>query len=233
LSSSDAEGLQGFFDRALSPYSLTINRRRANMKARDDNARQNESIREQLKTYHDEIKRCRLPVGETSSQEDKIASQTDSLVAFRFLKSVSIPESWRLTLQSELLLIHSSNEFQDAYELYARLPFFWFWGQKAFILSTSLRRMRTFWPNVQVLNGSLSFCNLVPVESEIVEACKRGDIIAVRDLFQEHKASPNDVSVDDKSLLWVCSQIDRNAECKLTHLVRHRKRIYSACSLPY
>ncbi|KAJ4305582.1 hypothetical protein N0V90_001113 [Kalmusia sp. IMI 367209] len=63
--------------------------------------------------------------------------------------------------------------------------------------------MRTSWPNFQVINGSLNFCNLVPVESEIVKACKRGDIIAVRDLFREHMASPNDISADDKSLLWI------------------------------
>ncbi|OAL47298.1 ankyrin [Pyrenochaeta sp. DS3sAY3a] len=179
---------------------------RAESQARDDNARQNEVIIDQLKTYHEEIQRIRFPLKGTSSQEDGTMSETDSLVAFRFLKRIAFPKSWKSTLHTEIILIQSCNEFQNAYDLYIRLPFFWYWGQKAFILSTSLRTMRTSWPNFQILNGSLNFCNLVPMESEIIEACRRGDVIAVRDLFRDRKASPNDVSVDDKTLLFYATE---------------------------
>jgi hypothetical protein len=178
--------------------------RRASAKAYCENARQNEEILRQLSTYHDEMQKARVLANQpTTQQGDSASFHSNALVAFRYSQSVSIPESWKQVLSSEVLLIRSENEFQTAYQLYARLPVFWFWGQKAFILSTSLRRMRTVWPNFQVLNGSLSFCNLVPVDSEVVKACKRGDIIAVRDLFRAHKASPTDVTDDDKSLLWV------------------------------
>ncbi|KAH7068628.1 ankyrin repeat-containing domain protein [Paraphoma chrysanthemicola] len=175
---------------------------RAGIQARDENSRQNGTILAQLKAYRDENQRSHSSQTGASQPGDGTTFQIDSLIAFRFLKSVAIPESWKPILQSEVLLVQSSNEFQNAYELYARLPFFWFWGQKAFMLSTSLRKLRTSWPNFQVLNGSVSFCNIVAVESEVVAACRRGDIIAVRDLIRERRASPNDVSVDDKSLLW-------------------------------
>lgn len=224
--SSDSEELGGVLDRFLGSYLLTIKCRRAATQAHDDNARQNDRILKQLKSYRDEIQRNRFSLSETSSHDDGTTSQTDSLVAFRFMKSVSVPEPWKSVLKTELFFIQSGNEFQNAYELYARLPFFWFWGQKALILSTSLRKMRTSWPNFQILNGSLNFCNLVPMESDIVRACRRGDVIAVRDLFREHKTSPNDMSVDDKGLLWVCYRTDRDLESMLNQLVRYRKRIY-------
>ncbi|ORY16252.1 ankyrin repeat-containing domain protein [Clohesyomyces aquaticus] len=176
---------------------------RAMTKARDHDARQNEAIIQQLKAYHDEVRQGHYSLAETGNKrDDSTTFSTDSLVAFRFMKSTSMPECWRSILNSELLFVKSANEFQNAYEIYTRFPFFWFWGQKAFVLSASLRRMRTLWPNFQVLNASVSFCNIIPVESEIVKACRAGDIIAVRDLFREHKASPNDVSVDDRSLVW-------------------------------
>jgi hypothetical protein len=73
----------------------------------------------------------------------------------------------------------------------------------AFVLSFSLRRLAGYLPNISVLGGGLRFLNLVPVESEIVAACQRGDILAVRNLFAEKKAAPNDMSVADRTLLFV------------------------------
>lgn len=205
----------------LGWWKLTFINRRASAKARDDNARQNENILEQLKKYHEEIQRSRVSEYATSKLDSVISAfqtRPDSLTSFSFLQSFSIPPSWKSILQTELLLIQSSNHFQNAYELYARLPFFWPWGPKALILSTSLRRTRTYWPNFQILNGSLNFCNIVPVESEIVEACRNGDVLAVREHFSLNKAAPSDVSVDDKGLLWVRSCL--GSRCMRQRLIR-------------
>ncbi|KAF2177670.1 ankyrin [Zopfia rhizophila CBS 207.26] len=75
----------------------------------------------------------------------------------------------------------------------------------AFVLSFSLRRMRVLWPNLPVLGGGINFVNLVPVESKIIVACKKGDLVAVRDIFRQRKAAPNNMSEEDRTLLWVYS----------------------------
>lgn len=114
----------------------------------------------------------------------------ESMTAFRHRYTVALAEYWRHVLGSYFILTTSQNEFQLAYEFYTRIPIP---GRMAFILSLSLRRMSGILPNISVMDGGLNFFNIVPIESEIVKACRRGDRVVVQNLFREKKAAPNDI----------------------------------------
>ncbi|KAF2736145.1 ankyrin [Polyplosphaeria fusca] len=70
------------------------------------------------------------------------------------------------------------------------------------ILFISIRKSNGILPNLSIPGGGLNFSNLIPNDSEIVVACERGDTLAVRELFRQKKAAPNDVTVDGQVLLW-------------------------------
>jgi hypothetical protein len=81
----------------------------------------------------------------------------------------------------------------------------------AIVMSFTMRRIWGMCPNISVLGGGLNFVNMVPRDAEIVEACKKGDLLAVRDLFSQRKAAPNDMTADDRTLLFVSTM--RMAHC--------------------
>lgn len=45
--------------------------------------------------------------------------------------------------------------------------------------------------------------NVVPDDSDVIVACRNGDLGMVQRLFAEHKASPSDVTSDGRTLLEV------------------------------
>lgn len=95
-----------------------------------------------------------------------------SLTTYRYLGSSQFSETWKQLLNSNMGLIRCANEFQDAYGVYTRIPLFWLWGQKATAMSASIRRFRSYWPSFQILRGSLSISNVVPLDSAVIQACK-------------------------------------------------------------
>jgi hypothetical protein len=97
----------------------------------------------------------------------------------------------------------SHNDFQAAYDVSARLPFVTFRGNVAIALWFTVRRTWGIFPNISLLGGGLTFSNVVPGDSEIVTACKAGDLLTVRDLFLQKKAAPSDMSEGDRTLLYV------------------------------
>jgi hypothetical protein len=54
---------------------------------------------------------------------------------------------------------------------------------------------------------SIRVQNVVPSDSEIVVACKRGDVLAVRELLKFRRASPNDIAETNETLLMVCQEV--------------------------
>lgn len=52
--------------------------------------------------------------------------------------------------------------------------------------------------------------NIIPRSSAIVEACKRGSVAWVKELFELHAARPNDMTDEQHPLLWVRVLFDRN-----------------------
>lgn len=49
--------------------------------------------------------------------------------------------------------------------------------------------------------------NIVPSDSEIVVACKKGNVLAVRELLKSRRASPNDMAETNETLLMVCRNV--------------------------
>lgn len=130
-------------------------------------------------------------------------STITTTVAFRHRYACAIPDSWRNLLGLSLKIIASSNEHQTAYALQTRIPFFPVFGCLAFVMFLSIRCANRFWPSISVLGGSINFVNVIPVESEVVAACTRGDLLAVQTQFLDKKASPRDMTINDKSLIYV------------------------------
>ena len=138
-----------------------------------------------------------------SSLETLVKGQeVDSTIVFRHRYSFSLPETWKKYSGADIELISSANGYQSAHAFKARLPFLLSFGKMDFVVSLSFRRALGYWPNFSLLGGGLHFVNVIPTDSQIVQACKRGDIVAVRKLFNELKASPNDMTTDN-SLIYV------------------------------
>jgi hypothetical protein len=167
-----------------------------------ESAKQSALVLRELRSYHDELQQRSPPSTLQPSTVTAVMEMEQSTV-FRHQYTIAFAEHWKRHLASDFSLDSFKNEYQTAYEFYARLPIPTPTGRMAFVLSFSLRRLAGYLPNISVLGGGLRFLNLVPVESEIVAACQRGDILAVRNLFAEKKAAPNDMSVADRTLLFV------------------------------
>ena len=61
------------------------------------------------------------------------------------------------------------------------------------------------WTQVLLLGGCLRIVNIVPFDSKIVNACWRGDLAMVRQLLESGHATPDDVTPDGNSVLYVRS----------------------------
>lgn len=169
----------------------------------------------ELKTYHDEVRQA-VSVSRAQQSTTTAIVDVEQAATFRHQYTVSFNDYWKHQLSGDFALNTSKNEYQAAYELYARIPIFTPRGRMAFVLSLSLRKLHGYLPNVSVLGGGINFLNMVPADSEIVSACKSGDILAVRNLFREKKAAPNDMCVSGRTLLYVSSIINV-VICRLGH----------------
>jgi hypothetical protein len=175
--------------------------RRISIKAQKENADHAAHILQELRIQRNGV----VPGSSLSSRSQATVTATDIelTTAFRHRYTLALTEYWKHLLGSDMILTTSQNDFQLAYEFYARIPIFTFSGRMAFMLSLSLRRMSGLWRNVSVLGGGLNIVNIVPIKSEIVNACRRRDRVVVQNLFLERKAAPNDMSTEDKTLLYV------------------------------
>ena len=71
-----------------------------------------------------------------------------------------------------------------------------------FVWSLSFRRTLGYWLDFSLLGGCLYCVNFISTDSQIVQAYKRGDTVAVRKVFNEGKALSNDMTTDN-SLIYV------------------------------
>lgn len=155
---------------------------------------------------------------ELKAQRSKTTSQTqqtnelilaakeaaiESTIAFRHNYTLVLADFWKNVLQCEVELTTSNNEYQRAYEIYVILPIPSFTGRMAVQATLSMRRAWGFLPNISVLCGGLNFVNIIPIDSKIVAACRRGDVVAVQTLFSEKKAAPNDMTTERETLVGV------------------------------
>lgn len=110
----------------------------------------------------------------------------------------------------KLGLIISGTEHHSAWNVFAR------WD-----LSLPLRLghvftghliIRNSWPTLPRLG--LRFQNLIPSDSDMVKACKAGDITRVRDLLDVKTVHPNDKTPDNMTVFRVRSQNFRSPHSK-------------------
>jgi hypothetical protein len=176
--------------------------RQGSIRAQHESANQAALVLQELKIYHEEVLRQNKSPHD-SSQAAISTTETESSIAFRHRYTFAFTDYWKCVLGSEFHFSKAQNDFQNAYELYARVPWPSYPNKMAVVLSFSIRRLLGLLPNVSVLGGGLNFVNMVPEDSEIVIACDKGDTLAVRDLFRQKKAAPNDMTLQDRALLYV------------------------------
>ncbi|KAF2448525.1 ankyrin [Karstenula rhodostoma CBS 690.94] len=133
-------------------------------------------------------------------------ADVESTNVFRHNYSFVLGAFWNTLLKCQVELTTSNNEYQRAYELYERLPTPSLTGKMVVLVTLSMRRIWGFLPNVSVICGGLNFVNIIPVDSEIVGACQRGDLVAVQTLFSEMEAAPNDMIAERETLVSVAIQ---------------------------
>ncbi|KAF1962692.1 ankyrin [Byssothecium circinans] len=126
----------------------------------------------------------------------------DTTTVFRHGYSFALSEYWSSLLGSDIELNTSKNAFQKAYTFHTKASFPLLSRRITFVLSVCVRRGLGSWSNFSLVHGGLDVFNIIPCESDIVRACERGDTVAVRTLFLQREAAPNDMSVENRSLIY-------------------------------
>jgi hypothetical protein len=118
-----------------------------------------------------------------------------------FWKSVKLLEnSWLRFLGIEAVLSIYGNDYQTTYDFSARQSLL---GLKFLCLDLCVRRFPLAGLGFSIFNSGIKLKNVVPEDSLIIEACKRGDVIMVRDLFRTGRASPDDITPENSNPLRV------------------------------
>jgi hypothetical protein len=78
-------------------------------------------------------------------------------------------------------------------------------GLKVLGSNVVFARFSGLWYAMGIPNIRIKVQHLVPEDSEIFLACKAGDVVRVRDLLEEGKASLNDITFRNETPLTVCS----------------------------
>jgi hypothetical protein len=121
----------------------------------------------------------------------------------QFWKSMTfLEQSWLRFLGIEAVLSMYGNDYQTTYNLSGRYSCRLL-GLRLICIDLRLRRFPIAGLGLSFISGGVSVKNVVPEDSEIMAACKAGDIISVKDLFRSRQASPNDVTPENSSPLRV------------------------------
>ena len=65
-------------------------------------------------------------------------------------------------------------------------------------------RLATPWQSLGVPSLYLRVRNIIPEDADIIQACKAGDVLKVRELLRDGKARVNDITVTNETILTVC-----------------------------
>jgi hypothetical protein len=114
-----------------------------------------------------------------------------------------LQESWLRLVGLQAVMSRYGNDYQTTYDFAGRLhfPLIGIW---VLCLDLRLRRFPLAGLGLSFVYGGFSLKNVVPDDSPIMAACKRGDIVLVKRLFTTGRASPSDVTPSNSSPLRVC-----------------------------
>jgi hypothetical protein len=123
----------------------------------------------------------------------------------------SIMRKWLLTPGIMLLYCRSNRQRQRRYSVFfgAVLP-----GSKVFLVHW------TGFSHGIGMSLNIRVQNIIPSDSKIVVACKKGDVLAVRELLKFRRANPNDMADTNETLLMVCHDViaipsDQSLSCSV------------------
>jgi hypothetical protein len=150
----------------------------------------------------------------------------------QFWKSIAfLEESWLYYVGIEAVLSMYGNDYQTTYNFSLRYRPYRVLGLRLISLDLRLRRFPIAGLGLSFIAGGLSVKNVVPENSEIMTACKTGDVVSVRELFRTRRASPNDVTAGNSSPLRVSYhtlQLNPSIDI-LISTVCNRKRVKGSC----
>lgn len=116
---------------------------------------------------------------------------------------VFLEKSWIRFLGIEAVLSIYGNDYQTTYDFSARQSFL---GLKMLCLDLRLRRFPLAGLGLSFGGGGFTVKNVVHEDSQIMRACKMGDVITARELFRTGQASPYDVTPENSNPLRVSRQ---------------------------
>jgi hypothetical protein len=109
-------------------------------------------------------------------------------------------QEWWIKYGVQLALTSVERTFFTSNALAIKIPILTVMGKSTFTIDLAARRYVLRLPNISC---RLAIRNIIPMSSDIVKACKSQDLSAVKDLLLRRRYGPNDVTEDQRPLLWV------------------------------
>jgi hypothetical protein len=84
------------------------------------------------------------------------------------------------------------------------------------------------------ISSNIRMRNVIPASSEIVRACKEGNLVTVRDLFKRGKARPNDMTDEQHPILFVRAIPENFRRCGQANkdsVVCYSERLGRSCQM--
>lgn len=124
-----------------------------------------------------------------------------------------LEESWLRFLGFQAVMSRYGNDYQTTYDISGRLQLHQLLGVRLICLDLRLRRFPLAGFGLSFVSGGIRLKNVVPEDSQIMTACKLGDVVLVKELFRKGLASPNDVTPENSSPLRVSYSARKLSHC--------------------
>ena len=185
---------------ACLTFTCSLRSRGLAAATRTETAIREDFIIQRLEVVQREIK------GQTAGQLYDSSKPSHPLAqpeAYQLISAFKLPDKWRIALRGNLETRTARNAFQNWHDFYLRLPVPTLNGNKGFVMAITYRTWPSCWTGFTILGGELGFKNVVSSDSEVIQACAKGDTLKVRDMFLSGRARPTDVTTEDRNLLYV------------------------------
>jgi hypothetical protein len=117
----------------------------------------------------------------------------------------TLHSSWLAWLGIHIILTSYQNDLQTTSHLTVRLdPLSGMFSRWDVFLHLKLRFLINN-TGFQVLGGGLSCRNIIPEDSPVINACKQGDVVTLRNLLSSRKATLNDTAPNNCGPITVCT----------------------------
>lgn len=104
----------------------------------------------------------------------------------------------------DVVVASAYNSNMSACRIFFKVPLPGFFARQTLWLDLSLASFHSW--SFAIERAICGVSNIIPSDSEVVEACRRGDLSCVQKLFNSKRAGPNDYTPDGRPILRVSTQ---------------------------